>query len=82
MKKKKRKFRVVTFLKRDELDFLDEMLKDLYFQYGIKVPRSQLLEELITSFEAMARENKKEIEEDVMRRFKEAEGNFKKQLGE
>ena len=82
MKKKKRTFRVVTFLKRDELDFLDEMMKDLYFQHGIKIPRAKLIEQLVASFEEMAEENKKELEKEVMERFKEAEDGFKEQLGE
>ena len=82
MKKKRRTFRVVTFLERDELEFLDEMLKDLYFQHGIKLPRAKLLQELVDAFKEMAEENKKALETEVIRRFKEAEESFKQQLGE
>jgi len=39
--------RVVTFLDRQELDFLDKITKDILFSTGIKVPRSTVLKELI-----------------------------------
>lgn len=39
--------RVVTFLDRKELDFLDDVSKDILFSTGIKIPRSTLLRKLI-----------------------------------
>jgi len=40
-------FKVVTFINRDELDFLDQISKDIYFSTGKKVPRADLLKEII-----------------------------------
>ncbi|RKY31499.1 MAG: hypothetical protein DRP68_04865 [Candidatus Omnitrophota bacterium] len=42
--------RVVTFLNRKELDFLDNISKDILFSLGIKVPRSTLLKNLVDIF--------------------------------
>lgn len=42
--------RVVTFLDRTELDFLDTITKDILFSRGIKVPRSALLKEILDEF--------------------------------
>ena len=78
MKNKKNLYRVVTFLKRDELDFLDEMAKDLFYQHGINIPRAKLLEELVQACEEMAQTNKKALEQKVIEMFKETEKNEKK----
>jgi len=40
-------YKVVAFLDRNELDFLDQVVKDLYFSTGKKVPRSELIKEII-----------------------------------
>jgi len=42
--------RVVTFLDRKELDFLDAICKDILFSKGIKIPRSVLLKNLVDIF--------------------------------
>ena len=42
--------RVVTFLDRQELDFVDRITKDILFSTGIKIPRSTILKELIDVF--------------------------------
>lgn len=42
--------RVVTFLDRKELDFLDSVGKDILFSKGVKIARSTLLKELIDMF--------------------------------
>lgn len=47
MKHKQRLYRVVTFLKREELDFLDKLAKDIYFAHGTNISRSRLIEEVI-----------------------------------
>jgi hypothetical protein len=42
--------RVVTFLDRQELDFLDHVTKDIFFSKGVKIPRSALLRIIIDIF--------------------------------
>ncbi|OQX79621.1 MAG: hypothetical protein B6D56_06730 [Candidatus Omnitrophica bacterium 4484_70.1] len=49
-KKEKILHRVVTFLNREELDFLDNISKDILFSIGIKVPRSTILRNLVDIF--------------------------------
>lgn len=39
--------RVVTFLKRDEVDFLDKVGKDALFSTGLKVSRARLIAWLV-----------------------------------
>ena len=39
--------RVVTFLNRDEVDFLDRLGKDALFSTGLKLSRAKLIEWLI-----------------------------------
>lgn len=39
--------RVVTFLNRDEVDFLDKMGKDAFFSAGSKVSRAKLIAWLV-----------------------------------
>ena len=70
MKKKKRYLRVVTFLNRGELDYLDELAKDMYFKYGISIPRTKLIEEIIDAFKDITQMNQEEIEQDLIKRFK------------
>jgi hypothetical protein len=38
--------RVVTFLTREEMDFLDKLEKDMMFSSGKSVSRSQIIEDL------------------------------------
>ena len=45
--KKQILFKVVSFINRDELDFLDKIVKDLYFATGKKVARSHVLKEIV-----------------------------------
>ena len=42
--------RVVTFLDREELDFLDNISKDILFSKGKKVPRCTILKHIIDIF--------------------------------
>ena len=69
MKNQKRQFRVVTFLTREELDFLDEITKDIYFSKGINIPRTKLIEELINDFRGQDENDKKAIEEMLIKRL-------------
>jgi hypothetical protein len=47
MENKEILYKVVAFLDRTELDFLDQVTKDLFFTTGKKVPRSELIKEII-----------------------------------
>ncbi len=71
MQDKKLTYRVVTFLDRAELDYLDDLAKDMYFKYGINIPRTKLIEEIIDAFKEHTQMNQDQIEQDLVRRFKE-----------
>ena len=45
--KKRILFKVVSFINREELDFLDKIIKDLYFATGSKVARSHVIKEIV-----------------------------------
>lgn len=47
MENKEILYKVVAFLDRNEIDFLDQVTKDLFFSTGKKVPRSELIKEII-----------------------------------
>lgn len=66
--KEKKTYRVVTFLHRQELDFLDELEKDLYFTHGIHIPRAKLIEEIIEALRN--KESKETIEQGLLEKFK------------
>ena len=38
----------VTFLDRNQVDFLDRLSKDYFFKYGHKLPRTKILSQLVT----------------------------------
>ena len=38
---------VVTFLNREQVDYLDRIGKDCFFKYGRKLPRTKILSELV-----------------------------------
>jgi hypothetical protein len=44
---RERNQRVVTFLNRDEVDFLDKLGKDAFFSSGSKVSRAKLISWLV-----------------------------------
>ncbi len=71
MKKKDKLYRVVTFLDREELDFVDGLVKDIYFEYGIKIPRAKLLEEIVEALKQKESKNKESIEQELVRMFLE-----------
>ncbi len=68
MENQKQLYRVVSFLRREDLDFLDDVIKDIYFSYGIKIPRAKLIEEIIESFKDIKSQGV--IEEELVKRFK------------
>jgi len=47
MKPAVEKLRTVTFLTREQIDFLDNLGKDALFYQGIKLSRAQILAELV-----------------------------------
>jgi len=64
--------RVVTFLTRDEVDFLDKLGKDALFSTGFKLSRAKLIAWLV-DFSKELNLNGKDIksENDFENRFKE-----------
>ena len=69
MKEKEILYKVVSFVSRDELDFLDGITKDLFFSSGKKVPRSQIIKEII-HISKNINYLKKEIMQDLDREIK------------
>ena len=65
-------YKVVTFLKREELEFLDKLEKDLYFEHGINIPRTKLVEKIINMAIAKDEKARQAIEESLIKMFKEA----------
>ncbi|MFA5099337.1 MAG: hypothetical protein WC547_00445 [Candidatus Omnitrophota bacterium] len=65
--------RVVTFLNRDEVDFLDKLGKDAFFSAGSKVSRAKLISWLVDMLKGLniTGENLRS-EEDLERRMVEA----------
>lgn len=47
MKNKELKQKVVAFLNREEIDFLDKFGKDAWFSTGAKLSRTQIIEALV-----------------------------------
>ena len=50
MKRKQILHKIVSFINREELDFLDRICKDIYFSKKINVPRASILKEFIDIF--------------------------------
>ena len=65
------KYRAVTFLNREQLDYLDNLTKDIYFLKGVHIPRSKLIEEIVEGLKDDHLKDKKALEEDLLRRFNE-----------
>lgn len=70
-KDQERLYRVVTFLNRQELDFLDILNKDIYFSNGINIPRTKLIEEIIEVFKSKDAQDRQALEQGLLRMFKE-----------
>ena len=64
MENKEILYKVTAFLNRSELDFLDQVTKDLFFSTGKKVPRSELIKEII-HLSLSAKGFKDTIESDI-----------------
>lgn len=50
MKEKEVLHKIVSFIDRKELDFLDQICKDIYFSKSIRISRSAVLRESIDIF--------------------------------
>jgi hypothetical protein len=72
-----KKERVVTFLNRDEVDFLDKLGKDALFSSGAKVSRAKLISWLVDMAKGLGikGENMKS-EQDLWERMKQALDNI------
>ena len=72
MNNDKKLYKVVSFLDREELDFLDDVVKDIYFKHGIKIPRTKLIEEIIDVLkDKNDADARKFLEEEFIKMFKE-----------
>ncbi len=65
------KHRVVTFLDRQELDFLDEVGKDILFSEGMKVPRATILKHIV---DKCLRENHHDLIKSIVNDKKKGDG--------
>lgn len=66
--------RVVTFLNRDEVDFLDKMGKDAFFSTGMKLSRAKLIAWLIYFLEKLGLngngiKSEQDLENKIMKAF-------------
>ena len=53
MPKELKNQRVVTFLNREEVDFLDKLGKDALFSSGMKLSRARLIEWMVDLFKSL-----------------------------
>ncbi len=79
-KKTEKNQRVVTFLNRDEVDFLDKMGKDAIFSTGTKLSRAKLIAWLVDILKGLniSGENlktEKELEDRIMQVIKQIENS-------
>ena len=72
MESKEILFKVVAFVNRQELDFLDQIVKDIFFTTGKKIPRADLIKEII-HLSKNSQELKKEIIYDLETAKKEGD---------
>lgn len=72
-----KKYKVISFLNRAELDLLDTLEKDIYFTYNIHIPRTKLIEEIIDLCQAKEMPNKQALEAELLRMFQGMENKGK-----
>lgn len=71
--------RVVTFLNRDEVDFLDKLGKDALFSTGLKLSRAKLIAWLVDLTKALNIDGEGiKTEKDFVERVKEVLGHIQK----
>jgi hypothetical protein len=71
MKDKLTTHRVVTFLTREELEFLDKLERDMMFSTGTHIPRSRIIEDLVdilrqTHMDAAGIKNDQQLEQKII----------------
>lgn len=71
VKEKLNMHRVVTFLNREELEFLDKLERDMMFSNGTHISRSKIIEDIIdilsrTQMDASNIKDNQELEEKMM----------------
>jgi hypothetical protein len=69
--------RVITFLTRDELDFLDKIGKDALFSAGTKLSRSKIISAIVNIIRKLGingcgLSSKKELEDRIIEAIKKA----------
>jgi hypothetical protein len=67
--------RVITFLTRDELDFLDKIGKDALFSAGTKISRSKIISAIVNvlrklEIDGSGATSKKELEKRIIKAMK------------
>ncbi|MBN3038654.1 MAG: hypothetical protein JW869_04465 [Candidatus Omnitrophica bacterium] len=72
--------RVITFLTREELDFLDKLGKDALFSAGIKLSRSKIISAIVNvvrklNIDACGLRSKRQLEARIMETIKEINKN-------
>lgn len=72
MKNRITTYRVVTFLTRQELEFLDKLEKDMIFSTGRHISRSQILQDIVevftkTHMDAIGIRNNQELEQSMVK---------------
>lgn len=79
--KKEKNQRVVTFLNRDEVDFLDKIGKDALFSTGLKLSRAKIIEWLVDFMKKLEIDGEDiKSEEDFECRVKEVLGQDLKKV--
>ena len=68
--------RVITFLTREELDFLDKLGKDALFSVGVKLSRSKIISAVVNvirklNIDACGLSSKKELERRIVEVMKQ-----------
>ncbi|MBN2121273.1 MAG: hypothetical protein JW734_09515 [Candidatus Omnitrophica bacterium] len=63
MQQKQILYKIVSFIDREELDFLDKIIKDIYFKTRRKIPRSEIIREIIHISKDLAQYRKEIIHE-------------------
>ena len=71
MKDKLITHRVVTFLTREELEFLDKLERDMIFSTGTHIPRSRIIEDLVailrqTHMDAAGIKDNQQLEQKII----------------
>ena len=76
--------RVITFLTRDELDFLDKISKDALFSAGTKLSRSKIISAIVNvmrrlDIDACGLNSKKQLELRIIKTIRNLANNINSQ---